>query len=69
MCSLVAERNRGEGEPEMWVRAEVKAGRRRIALVAPTAADARNVMVEGASGILAISPDPERPHRGMARER
>ena len=27
----------------------------------PTAADARNVMVEGASGILAISPDRERP--------
>src|SRR5215468_4719791 len=44
-----------------WVRAEVKAGRRRIALVGPTAADARNVMVEGASGILAISPNPERP--------
>ena len=43
------------------MRAEVKAGRRRIALVGPTAADARNVMVEGASGILAISPDPERP--------
>src|SRR5262244_4105866 len=42
-----------------WVRAEVKAGRRRIALVGPTAADARNVMVEGAPGILAISPDPE----------
>src|SRR5215471_17096687 len=44
-----------------WVRAEVKAGGRRIALVGPTAADARRVMVEGASGILAISPDPERP--------
>jgi len=44
-----------------WVRAEIKAGRRRIALVGPTAADARNVMVEGASGILAISPGPERP--------
>src|SRR3984893_3855185 len=44
-----------------WVRAEVKAGRRRIALVGPTAADARNVMVEGESGILAISPGPERP--------
>ena len=44
-----------------WVRAEVKAGRRRIALVGPTAADARQVMVEGASGILAISPGPERP--------
>ena len=38
-----------------WVRAEVKAGRRRIALGAPTAADARNVMVEGASGILAFA--------------
>ena len=44
-----------------WVRAEVKAGRRRIALVGPTAADARDVMVEGESGILAISPDHERP--------
>ena len=44
-----------------WVRAGVKAGRRRIALVAPTAADARDVMVEGKSGILAISPDHERP--------
>src|SRR5271168_3092854 len=40
-----------------WVRAGVKAGHRRIALVAPTAADARDVMVEGESGILAISPD------------
>ncbi len=40
---------------------EVKAGRRRIALVGPTAADARDVMVEGGSGILVISPDPERP--------
>src|SRR5215471_5336824 len=41
-----------------WVRAEVKAGRRRIALVGPTAADARNVMVEGASGIRALLDDP-----------
>jgi phage terminase large subunit-like protein len=31
------------------------------ALVGPTSADARNVMVEGESGILAISPGPERP--------
>ena len=29
---------------------------RRIALVAPTAADARDVMVEGESGLLAIGP-------------
>lgn len=33
----------------------------RIALVAPTAADARDVLVEGQSGILAISPDWNRP--------
>ncbi len=32
-------------------------GRRRIALVAPTAADVRDVMVEGESGLLAIGPD------------
>src|SRR6202051_4070459 len=44
-----------------WVRAEVKAGRRRIALVGATAAVARDVMVEGEAGILAISPDHERP--------
>jgi phage terminase large subunit-like protein len=34
---------------------------RRIALVAPTALDARNVMVEGESGLLAIGPPDERP--------
>src|SRR5437879_3562357 len=33
-------------------RAAVEAGKKRIALVAPTAADARDVMVEGESGIL-----------------
>src|SRR5712672_1982956 len=52
---------RSFGKTRCGARAEVKAGRRRIALVGPTAADARNVMVEGESGILAISPDPERP--------
>ena len=34
---------------------------RRIALVAPTAADARDVMVEGESGLLAIAPPADRP--------
>jgi phage terminase large subunit-like protein len=33
----------------------------RIALVAPTAADARDVMVEGQSGILAVAPPWFRP--------
>jgi phage terminase large subunit-like protein len=44
-----------------WVKEQVEAGARRIALVAPTAADARDVIVEGESGILAISPDWNRP--------
>src|SRR5439155_12582319 len=34
---------------------------RRIALVAPTEADARDVMVEGESGLLAISQPSDRP--------
>lgn len=38
-----------------FIREEVMAGRmRRVALVAPTAADARDVMVEGESGLLAV---------------
>ncbi|MEW5724776.1 MAG: terminase family protein [Thermodesulfobacteriota bacterium] len=40
-----------------WVRSVAESGKvRRIALVAPTAADVRDVMVEGESGIMAISP-------------
>ena len=35
-----------------WIREEIAAGRRRIALVGPTAADVRDVMVEGESGLL-----------------
>jgi phage terminase large subunit-like protein len=39
-----------------WVRQQVEEkGRRRVAIVAATAADARDVMVEGESGILAVS--------------
>ncbi len=38
-----------------WVRAKVKAGYERLALIAPTSADARDVMVEGTSGILSVS--------------
>lgn len=45
-----------------WVRDQVETGRaRRIALVAPTAADARDTMVRGESGLLAISPPWARP--------
>ncbi|HKT18000.1 MAG TPA: terminase family protein [Stellaceae bacterium] len=45
-----------------FVREEVMRGAaKRVALVAPTAADARDVMVEGESGLLAIAPAKERP--------
>ena len=45
-----------------WVREQVKEGTAgRIALVAPTAADARDVMIEGESGILAVTPDRAKP--------
>ncbi|MFN3232927.1 MAG: DNA-packaging protein [Alphaproteobacteria bacterium] len=44
-----------------WVREQARDGARRIALVAPTSADARDTMIEGESGLLAISPDWERP--------
>ena len=44
------------------VRARIEARTaHRIALVAPTAADARDVMVEGESGLLAIAPPGQRP--------
>jgi phage terminase large subunit-like protein len=56
---------RGEGKTRSgaeWVRDQLETGNAaRVALVAPTAADARDVMVEGESGILAISPDWNRP--------
>jgi len=51
------------------VRQAVKEGRRRIALVAPTAADARDVMVEGESGLLAIGPPGERPQYEPSKRR
>src|SRR5271170_7002978 len=53
-----------------WVaeRALTGAGRR-MALVAATLADARDVMVEGDSGILAISPPWFRPHYEPSKRR
>lgn len=41
----------------------------RIALVAETAADARDVMVEGESGILAVSPPWHKPHYEPSKRR
>jgi phage terminase large subunit-like protein len=44
-----------------WIHERVRQGARHIALVAPTAADARDVMVEGPAGILACSREADRP--------
>lgn len=44
-----------------WVRKKALSEPCRIALVGLTAADARDVMVEGESGILAVHPEHERP--------
>ena len=37
-----------------WVRWRIAHGAKRVAIVAPTAADARDVMIEGESGLLAV---------------
>lgn len=53
-----------------WVREEVKAGRAsRLAIIAETAADARDVLVEGDSGILAVHPKSERPQYEPSKRR
>lgn len=53
-----------------WVRSEVQHnGARRFALVAPTAADVRDVMVEGESGILATAPPWFRPKYEPSKRR
>lgn len=58
---------RGFGKTRLaaeWVREEARytnTGQRRFALVARTAADVRDVIVEGESGIMSITPPSERP--------
>jgi phage terminase large subunit-like protein len=53
-----------------WVRGEVEAERAgRVALVAPTAADARDVMVEGESGLLAVHHPDRRPEYEPSKRR
>ncbi len=55
---------RGFGKTRLgseWIRERVARGARNIALIAETAADARDVLVEGVSGVLAIYPKADRP--------
>jgi hypothetical protein len=52
-----------------WIRASVEAGCSRLALIAATAADARDIMVLGESGIMAVSPPWNRPVPILSRRR
>lgn len=56
---------RGYGKTRMgaeWVREKVESGEaKRIAIIAETAADCRDVLVEGESGLLSLYPEGEGP--------
>jgi len=52
-----------------WVRQRVNNGYRFVALVGQTAADVRDVMVEGESGLLAISPPWDMPKYEPSKRR
>lgn len=53
-----------------WVRDQVETqGKRRIAIIAPTGADLRDVIVEGESGILAVCPPDNRPQYEPTKRR
>jgi phage terminase large subunit-like protein len=66
---------RGFGKTRLaaeWVREQAKytsTGQRRFALVARTAADVRDVIVEGESGIINVSPPSERPNYEPSKRR
>jgi phage terminase large subunit-like protein len=53
-----------------WVRAQVETGAAgRIALIAATSADARDVLIEGPAGLLAIAPKWNRPDYEPSKRR
>lgn len=63
---------RGSGKTRAgaeWVRERVRRGARRIALIAPTFNEAREVMIEGVSGLLNIGRPEERPVYVSSRKR
>ena len=47
-----------------WIREKLQAGCGRLALIAPTAGDARDVMVEGVSGIMSVCWEGDRTDKG-----
>ncbi|MDB5553198.1 MAG: ATP-binding protein [Rhizobium sp.] len=52
-----------------WTRQKILSGCRRVAIVAPTAADCRDVLVEGPSGFLATAPKHDRPEYEPSKRR
>ncbi len=52
-----------------WVRSQVELGRRRIALIGPTTADVRDVMIEGESGLINVCPSWNRPRFEPSKRR
>jgi phage terminase large subunit-like protein len=64
---------RGFGKTRMgaeWVREKVDSGQaKRIAIIAETAADARDVLVEGDSGLLSLYPEGEGPDYQPSKRR
>lgn len=63
---------RGSGKTRSgaeWIRQQVKEGARHIALVAPSFNEAREVMLEGKSGLLHIGIPQERPRYIASRHR
>ncbi|WP_371396222.1 DNA-packaging protein [Fretibacter rubidus] len=52
-----------------WVRAQIKQGAKRVALVAPTYNDAREVMLFGESGLMNLGPVDARPRYQSSRRR
>lgn len=69
----IALAGRGFGKTRMgaeWVREKVESGEaKRIAIIAETAADARDVLVEGDSGILSLYPEGEGPNYEPSKRR
>lgn len=63
---------RGSGKTRAgaeWIRDQVRAGARHIALIAPTFTEAREVMLEGESGLLHLGYPRERPRYIASRHR
>lgn len=52
-----------------WVKEQVYAGHKRIALLAPTAADTRDTVIEGESGLLSVFPPSQRPRYEPSKRR